>query len=89
MKRVSSEVAKYLKEVGYPQGICYNLLYEVDEPTYLEVQFWLWREKDIRIVPGNLTCFIWQDTEYTVIETAYSDPEEVIAAAIEYLVDND
>lgn len=61
MKRVSFEVAKYLKEIGYPQenigqGMVYNTHEHLVEvygmcasfvaaPTYLEVWLWLWREK--------------------------------------------
>lgn len=104
MKRVSFEVAKALKEAGYPQPLPPDKIWHYNEegrlykgeikgnriyaPYVMGVWLWLWREKDIRIVAGNLTCFIWQDTEYEVIETAYSDPEEVIIAAIEYLVTN-
>lgn len=103
MKRVSFGMAKYLKKVDYKfipaPSSCFtndtNSWYDEDDdelytlPYVMEVWLWLWREKDIRIVAGNLTCFIWQDTEYEVIETAYSDPEEAIIAAIKYLVDND
>lgn len=61
MKRVSFEVAKYIKKIGYPQDIWkyswfYNedgeLLnisntgyYEIPAPTYMEVWLQLWREK--------------------------------------------
>lgn len=62
MKRVSFEVAKYIKEVGYPQanyGSSYSVngqaLYgaitenEYYAPTYLNVWLWLWREKSIQV----------------------------------------
>lgn len=62
MKRVSFEVAKALKEAGYPQecGLWYSqdgreFSYTEEysdcyaRPTYLEVWLWLWREKKICI----------------------------------------
>lgn len=58
MKCVSFEVAKAIKEAGYPQkcGLWYNkkgieFSYTEDysecyaRPTYLDVWLWLWREK--------------------------------------------
>lgn len=67
MKRVSFEVAKALKEAGYPQnadegvehwycqdgGIDTNLIDDpiCSCPTYLEAWLWLWREKKISIYP--------------------------------------
>lgn len=104
MKRVSFEVAKYLKEIGYPQEIwkyCwfYNesgeLLnisitgyYGIPAPTYLEVWLWLWREKKIYIgleaesYPHDGMCVP------SYIDAPYSDPEDALIAAIEYLVNN-
>lgn len=65
LTRVSFEVAKAIKEAGYPQiGQRYQYGYEgnlVDllreggicygpvAPTYFEVRLWLWREKKIAI----------------------------------------
>lgn len=65
MKRVSFEVAKYIKEVGYPQDINVIDGYDIHggetviyssskkceyiAPTYLDVWLWLWREKGIYI----------------------------------------
>lgn len=132
MKRVSFEVAKHLKEVGYPQehnAPCYitenctksyNLEIITNElrlrlktykegqyieefqfsdkrckpprcyaPTYLDVWLWLWREKKIYIgleaesYPHDGMCVP------SYIDAPYSDPEEAIIAAIEYLVTND
>lgn len=66
-------------------------------PTYLEVWLWLWREKKIFIkVHAIHKGFNYQILEYQdgwksygiVDSTSYSDPEEAIIAAIEYLVDN-
>lgn len=70
-------------------------------PTYLEVWLWLWREKNksISIIcdeddrleanwyvnAEKLTGGIGSFTE----QVFFSDPEEAIIAAIEYLVDND
>lgn len=101
MKRVSFKVAKALKEAGYPQyGHC-DEYYDsrgkvVDKmcdmsklvfpcPTYLEVWPWLW-EKEICIAIKN-------NHYYTVAKVGNRrfdgyTPEEVIAKAIEYLVDN-
>ena len=58
MKRVSFEVARSLKEAGYPQDIQevykengeYFVSYvkysnTFAAPTYLDVWLWLWREK--------------------------------------------
>lgn len=71
MKRCSFEVAKALKEVGYPQngnywyskeGIeCYSEsdLDEIDytvSPTYLEIWLWLWRQKKIHIDIDKDVC---------------------------------
>lgn len=66
MKIVSFEIAKALKEVGYPQdrqryqyGYEGNLVdlvrdggicYGPVAPTYLEVWLWLWRKKKYRIL---------------------------------------
>lgn len=72
MKNVSFEVAKAIKDCGYPQyGRC-NEYYNqegriVDKfcnldkliypaPTYLEVWLWLWREKKIHIDVDNECC---------------------------------
>ena len=60
--------------------------YLISAPTYLEAWLWLWREKRTDVTP-----------EYDQISGLFSscgvserdDPEDAIAAAIEYLVDND
>lgn len=64
-------------------------------PTYLEVWLWLCREKKIKISaeiwhdkPNNWGSIIEGDTFYKELH-GYNDPEEVIIAAIEYLIDND
>lgn len=63
-KIVSFEVAKTIKEAGYPQlkadwsysaynGELYNLVdtedYFISAPTYLDVWLWLWKVKDIKL----------------------------------------
>lgn len=69
-------------------------------PTYLDVWLWLWRKKGIEIeLNGNVyqrivDCYKplrempWDYDEESNPPTSL-DPEEVIIAAIEYLVDND
>lgn len=101
MKRVSFEVAKCLKEIGYPQenigqGMVYNTYEHLVEvygmcasfvaaPTYLEVWLWLWREKKIALS-------IIKDGNgwygFEIFQGHLNDPEEAIIAAIEYLVIN-
>lgn len=103
MKIVSFEVAKALKEAGYPQegdwwysqdgddlSDCLMPNYqEFYAPTYLDAWLWLWREKKK-----------WIDIIYSLDEDGwtfgqnpspcdcglYSDPEEAIEAAIDYIV---
>lgn len=133
-KIVSFEVAKYLKEKGFPQSdddrSIYSFVYPLEDkepnyfrnftkvgeltrllnclsykwdyiipyvaaPTYLEAWLWLWREKKIMIdIKGFKNSYVVEanikSDDYTTFNTDYSDdPEEVIIAAIEYLVDND
>lgn len=109
MKRVSFEVAKYLKEIGYPQenigqGMVYNTHEHLVEvygmcasfvaaPTYLDVWLWLWREKDIQIAPCKGLALTkindqWENLIPRELWEDYTDPEEGIIAAIEYLVTN-
>ena len=107
MKRVSYNVAKSLKEAGYPQDI--KEVYKENgeyftsyikysntfaAPTYLEVWLWLWREKKINLLNvGNINneaqIDILQNGVFIHTTNAYSDPEEAIIAAIEYLVDEE
>lgn len=61
-------------------------------PTYLEAWLWLWREKKISILLNNGAVVLIQNTDlmwHIVYQNNYSDPEDAIANAIEYLVDND
>lgn len=62
-------------------------------PTYLDVWQWLWKEKDIRLVPVDTTV----SGKYIGVVAVRiglhifrgETPEEAIASAINYLVDND
>lgn len=111
-KIVSFEVAKAIKDAGYPQGYtsqCYltsdhNQFYhkgqivdEVDEwrsltvhladiPTYLDVWLWLWREKRIWLQVRHMGNGNWFKC-WAVTGQNFSDPEEAVVSAIEYLVD--
>ena len=100
MKRVSFEVAKAIKDAGYPQegGMYYNkdgdLILPwsfnnedifVVAPYYLDVWLWLWREKKIVIEVLHTYKRGWF-TE--LMKDSNNDPEEAIEAAIEYLVTN-
>lgn len=116
MKRVSFEVAKYLKKVGYPQDkndktivyptkgefkgtLCgFNSCaperdkFSINAPTYIDVWLWLWRDKKISIDVEHLYGVFWSVFtfgQYVFTDEGdhkYSDPEEAIIAAIEYLV---
>lgn len=104
MKRVSFEVAKDLKEAGYPQTTSYlrynskgGLGCPPDDigycvPTYLEVWLWLWREKRYAIdaeCKEKLVITIPHNMwENGIISERYDDPEDAIIAAIEYLVEH-
>lgn len=105
MKIVSFEVAKIIKEAGYPQdrqryqyGYEGNLVdlvrdggicYGPVAPTYLDVWLWLWREKKV--------YFGVNAEEYPhdgmcindYEDRPYADPEEAIENAIMFLVKND
>lgn len=103
MKGVSFEVAKAIKNAGYPQyGYCEE--YYTSEgkvvskfcdmnklifpaPTYLEVWLWLWREKGIKYE------IVKSGDKVLCKEEPYKffymkDPEEAIIAAIQYIVEN-
>lgn len=73
-----------------------------DAPTYLEVWLWLWREKKMPIeCVKDWTTSNWyfnivdlvKLTDTTGVESSdyllYSDPEEAIISAINYLAEND
>lgn len=96
-KRVSFNVAKAIKEAGYPQDECEELKMRglpehIDIPTYFDVWLWLWRKKKIYIdicsEYGKIDVSIWyEDNEY-YYECDFTDPEEAIIEAIDYLVTN-
>lgn len=109
-KIVTFEVAKALKDAGYPQvgryqytytgelvdlvregGICYGQV----APSYLDAWLWLWRVKKIYIEVNCIQCSeyntevsIWHEYGQYHYECKFTDPEEAIAKAIEYLVTN-
>lgn len=101
-KRVTFEVAKAIKEAGYPQNIKECPFYN-EEGTLLggDYDFWKFSKKFslFYIVPTYLSVWLWLWREkHIAIEADYSfanndrkdfnDPEETIIAAIEYLVEN-
>lgn len=103
-KRVSFKVAKAIKEAGYPQDIwkcnwfysedgeLLNIsntgYYEFPAPTYLDVWLWLWK-KNIRIyVKDFFGGLVVSESSSGYDSVSYTEPEEAIIAAIEYLVDN-
>lgn len=109
MEKVSFKIAKALKEAGYPQyinildgydirgeeTIAYSSSKRLEyvAPTYMEVWCWLWREKEIKIVPEpRQKVFVYiKASFYELLKefaSGFEDPEEAIIAAIEYLVDN-
>lgn len=102
MKQVSFKVAKALKVAGYPQEMwLYDAFYtaqgiyteehyfydDIVAPIYLEAWLWLWRERKecIDIISAhNHDALIHINGELK----GFNDPEEAIANAIEYLVNN-
>ena len=99
MKRVSFEVAKAIKEAGYPQNS--QVMYKENgalttsfirysntcaAPTYIDVWLWLWREKKIWIQVRHMGNGNW--FRCYVTEQDFSDPEEAIIATIEHLVEH-
>lgn len=116
MKLVSFEIAKALKEAGYPQDYI-EYYYDYNEcmqkrdrcyvncqcvaPTYIDVWFWLWREKKIAIGCAYKETYkhwcananINAGNDEDLIIRKYSsgscnDPEEAIIAAIQYIVEH-
>lgn len=103
MKRVTFEVAKALKDAGYPQtggDWWYSSDGELSEdfypeymeffaPTYIEVWLWLWREK---AVPLEILFYEPRSKWYVFCEyneMPFKDnPEEAIVEAINHLVTN-
>lgn len=133
MKRVSFEVAKAIKEAGYPQDkseynngyaiskVTYKVYSSRDDtwysnsadtgrmltfdddyyypedcgeycvaPYYMDVWLWLWREKRIEIEILNDGVGLTSQIRIQGRPQFFNnDPEEVIIAAIDYLVNND
>lgn len=73
----------------------YNAYYpdQCNAPYVMDVWLWLWREKKIYLNTNTqrkgIVCVYWDDTIINEIkDMKLTDPEEVISAAIEYLIDN-
>lgn len=101
-KIVTFEVAKALKDAGYPQvgryqytyagellvdlvregGICYGPM----APSYLDAWLWMWNTKNIQIEVADKSYF----AKAKVIGKVFveTNPEEAIANAIGFLVEN-
>lgn len=60
---------------------------ECDAPYVLPVWLWLWREKDVIIKITQCTSYVSIGNKL-LSGVPKKDPEEAIAATIEYLVDN-
>lgn len=90
-KRVTLQVGLILKEMGYPQDndeICYfdddmNILCK--SPRYLDVWAWLWKEKDIKIMPKNKGYTIKARKITLDFKSTSNDVEEYIIHGIEFL----
>lgn len=88
MKRVSYKVAKSIERAGYLFSTEVNEYFNEYYPYYMEVWLWLWEEKGIYIQVGKEHCtlsFEWGDSCTFVMKAT---PEDTIANAIEYLVEN-
>ena len=103
MKRVSFNIAKAIKEAGYPQEAeenelsyseyCSESKIFVLIPYVMEVWLWLWKEKGIYLnidsKVRNMTGVLIIIDEKAIKFIEREDPEEAIISAIEYLVNND
>ena len=58
--------------------------------TFLDVWLWLWRKKNIRIIiDENDVVYVWKgDREVGSYSIGLDDPEALIEAAIEDIIDN-
>ena len=88
----------FFNEQGEPlvvTDIKERIEYDIYAPTYFEVWLWIWREKGIHIdidatIRDGARASIMLDNSGKVDKYINSkDPEEAIAQAIEFLVDND
>lgn len=57
----------------------------VGAPTYIDVWLWLWREKKY---PIDVDCYNATHWSTDIVSGEFTDPEEAIVEAIDYLVDN-
>lgn len=103
MKKVSIEIAKILKDAGYP--LTYNEI-EYEEPwgginsyidynnpnlpAYMDVWIWLWSDKKIHIeiFDSKITTQCYATINGQTDTVLFNSPEEAIEQAIEYLVNN-
>lgn len=80
-QKVSFEIAKAIKNYGYPQ--------DISTPTYLDVWLWMSEEKNIYISPkhdfNDNNENVWTNGWTT---DTYKDPQSAIIAAVEYIVTN-
>ena len=96
-KIVTFEVAKALKEAGYP----IELPSQIETggvripkfPSYIDTWLWLWREKKTEIEMQALSYArgrvrVWPEYFKSSKVFESTDPEEAIAKAIDYLVEN-
>lgn len=101
-KLVTPEIAKVLKEAGYPQDIHDSTIFiecDVNKmqealvlPTYLDVWIWLYRERNF-VLEFKFTenapfnsPYIWENR---ILKCFGKDPEETLVGAIDYLIGNE
>lgn len=105
MRIVSFDVANALKDLGYPQtgngatykedGTLENGFTDlgegaVDAPSYLEAWIWLWGEGVHIDVNYDISLeYTYSYVHFDGVEFDGDNPEDVIAAAIDYLVSTD
>lgn len=104
MKRVSFNIAKVLKETGYPQEGDVHSTYYDEQHKETFVPFVCNRSRDY-LAPTYMEVWFWlwdkgicieikNNHYYTLTKVNNQrfhgdDPEEAIIAAIEYIIDND
>lgn len=102
MKIVSFELAQKLTELGYnkssDRGYVIDNKHFIEAPSYVDVWFWLWREKKF---PISLMCdehpdlMQWYPHSDITGEIGsftdtvfFDDPEEALVEAIDYIFEN-
>lgn len=70
-----------------------RMIKKISAPTYLDVWLWLWRCKKscigILFDEGDCAVEIWSNKSFLRDFESKFDPEEAIANAIDYLVENE